>query len=247
MNSIKTIIVEDDIANHRRLKQLLEKYCENIQIVGVAETKEAAIKMIEVNSPDLVFLDIELPDGNGFEILNHFIPISFKIIFCTGHQEHAYQAIKFHAVDYLLKPVNITELINAVKFVPPIEMDDGYRNKIEGFRRQIIDPDKITLIDSAGFKVLETSEIIKLEANINYTDIYLVENRKLTYCKILKEFEDLLKFHKNFIRTHRSFIVNLDHVKSFSRQGIIKLTGEQVAHCGDSYKEEFLSHFIQPG
>ena len=113
-------------------------------------------------------------------------------------------------------------------------------------RSKPVNPDKIILMDSNGFMVLEPAEIIDIEANGNYTDIYLVGNRKLTYCKILREFAEFLKRHKNFIRSHRSFIVNLDHVKSFSRQGVIKLTEDHTAHCGDSFKEEFLSYFQQP-
>jgi len=245
MNKIKTIIVEDNKIDQKLLINALGKYCENVQIIDVAEKKEDAIAKIEASSPDLVILDVELPDGTGFDILNHFVPITFKIIFVTGHQEYAYQAIKFQTVDFLLKPLNVTELVQAVNTIPHTLINDRYRNKIEGFRRQILDPDKIVLMDSNGFMVLEPAEIIKLEANGNYTDIYLVGKRKLTYCKILREFSEFLSHHINFIRTHRSFIVNLDHVKSFSRQGVIKMTEDQSAHCGDSFKEEFLSYFKQ--
>jgi two-component system, LytTR family, response regulator len=243
MKEIKTIIVEDNMIDQRLLTNALNKYCENIHIVDVAVKKEEAIKKIAAVSPDLVILDIELPDGTGFDILNYFIPIPFKVIFVTGHQEYAYQAIKFHAIDFLLKPLHVPELINAVKSIPQNAINDRYQNKIENFRRQILDPEKIILMDSNGFLVLDPSEIVKVEANGNYSDIYLTNNRKLTYCKILREFEEFLKMHKNFMRTHRSFIINLHHVKSFSRQGVIKMTEENTAHCGDSFKEEFLSCF----
>jgi len=246
MTGIKTIIVEDNKIDQRLLTHALEKYCDDIRVLGIAENKEDAINLIEENSPDLVILDVELPDGTGFDILNFFIPVTFKIIFVTGHMEYAYKAFKFQAIDFLLKPLDVKELIKAIKAIPKGEVDDHYRSKIEGFRRQILDPDKILLMDSNGFLVLDPSEIIQIEANGNYTDIYLVGNRKLTYCKILREFEEFLKLHKNFIRTHRSFIVNLDHVKSFSRQGVIKMTEDHAAHCGDSFKEEFLSYFKQP-
>ncbi len=245
MHEIRTIIVEDNRIDQRVLKSALDQYCHNVTILGITEGKEEAIKLIEENSPDLVFLDIELPDGSGFDILNYFHPVNFKIIFVTGNQQYAYQAIKFHAIDFLLKPINVDELVNAVRSIPHVTVNDRYRNKIEGFRRQISDPDKVILSDSNGFLVLETLEVIKLEANGNYTDIFLVNNRKLTYCKILREFEAYLKNHKSFIRTHRSYIVNLDHVKSFSRQGTIKLTEEQSASCGDSFRDDFLSCFNQ--
>jgi two-component system LytT family response regulator len=246
MTVLKTIIVEDNKIDQKLLVHALEQHCEKVHIIGVADNKEKAIKMIEEHSPDLVFLDVQLPDGNGFDILNHFVPTTFKIIFVTGHQEYAYKAIKFQAVDFLVKPLNVDELIHAVKAIPHGVIDDRYKNKIEGFRRQILDPDKIILVDSNGFLVLDPAEIIKIEANGNYTDIYLAGKRKLTYCKILSEFEEFLRNHKNFIRTHRSFIINLDHVKSFSRQGVIKLTEDHSTHCGDSFKDEFLSYFKSP-
>ena len=103
--------------------------------------------------------------------------------------------------------------------------------------------DKITLADSFGFTILEKKEIIKLEANGNYTDIYLLGNRKLRYCRIIKEFEDILRPYESFKRTHRSYIVNLDHVKTFSNKGIIELTEDQIAYVGDSFKDEFISYF----
>jgi two-component system LytT family response regulator len=243
ITNFRTIIVEDNKMDQRLLTHALEQNCKDIQIIGIANNKESAINMIEKSSPDLVFLDIQLPDGDGFDILNHFVPLNFKLIFVTGHQEYAYQAIKFQAIDFLLKPLNVQELIKAVKSIPHVPVNDKYRTKIEGFRRQILDPEKIVLMDSNGFLVLEPDEIIDIEANGNYTDVHLVENRKLTYCKILREFAEFLRHHKNFIRTHRSFIVNLDHVKSFSRQGIIKMSEDHIAHCGDSFKDEFLSYF----
>jgi two-component system LytT family response regulator len=193
--------------------------------------------------PQLVFLDIELPDGNGFDILNQFTPVPFKVIFVTGHQEYAYEAIKFHAVDYLLKPVSIKELVEAVDTVISIGMNESYQRRIENVIHQISNPDKITLMDSNGFVVIEMREIIKLEANGNYTDIYLTSDRKLTYCRILKEFVDLLSNNPDFVRTHRSYLVHLAHVKSFTNQGIIKLSENNTAHLGDSFREKFMSYF----
>ncbi|MCX6251770.1 MAG: LytTR family transcriptional regulator DNA-binding domain-containing protein [Bacteroidetes bacterium] len=113
-------------------------------------------------------------------------------------------------------------------------------------QEKYLNPVKIILPDSNGFTILEKKEIIKLVANGNCTDIYLVGNRKLTYCMTLKEFDKLLKPYECFCRIHRSSIVNLDHVKAFSNEGIIELAEEQVAHCSDSIKEEFISYFKHP-
>jgi two-component system, LytTR family, response regulator len=243
MKKLNAVIVEDLPSNHKLLHSLLNTHCKEVNVVGVAETVRQAVLLIRQLDPRLVFLDIELPDGTGFDILNQFIPVPFKVIFVTGHQEYAYQAIKFHAVDFILKPISINELVEAVGIVTRIGIDGTYQTKIENVIRQLTNPDKITLMDSNGFVVIEVHEIIKLEANGNYTDLYLTGQRKLTYCRILKEFVDLLLTNPVFFRTHRSFLVNLNHVKSFNNQGVIKLTEDNTAHLGDSCREKFMTYF----
>ncbi len=244
MEKLNAVIVEDIPANQRLLRSLLTTYCHEVNITGMAKNVKEAVKVIREVDPQLVFLDIELPDGDGFDILKQFTPVPFKVIFVTGHQEYAYEAIKFHAVDFILKPVSIKELVAAVDTVIRNGMDESYQRRIENVIHQISNPEKITLMDSNGFVVIEAREIIKLEANGNYTDIYLVGDRKLTYCRILKEFVDLLSNNPDFVRTHRSYLVNLDHVKSFTNQGIIKLSENNTAHLGDSCREKFMSFFI---
>lgn len=243
MNKLNAVIVEDLPSNYQLLQSLLKAHCQEVNVVAVAENVKQAIKVIRQVEPHLVFLDIELPDGTGFDILNQFIPVPFKVIFVTGHQEYAYQAIKFHAVDFILKPISINELVEAVGTVVSNGIDGTYQMRIENVIHQLSNPDKITLMDSNGFVVIEIREIIKLEANGNYTDIYLTGQRKLTYCRILKEFSDLLKNHPDIFRTHRSYLVNLAHVKSFTNQGIIKLSEDNTAHLGDSCREKFISYF----
>ena len=245
MKKLNALIVEDEPSNHTLLKRLLKKHCQEVNVVAVAENVKEAVKAIRETDPQLVFLDIELPDGNGFDILSQFTPVPFNVIFVTGHQEYAYQAIKFHAVDFILKPISINELVKAVDTVISNGMDEMYQTRIENVIRQLSNPNKITLMDSNGFVVIEIREIIKLEASSNYTDIYLVGHRKLTYHRLLKEFVDLLRNHPDFFRTHRSFLVNLAHVKSFTNQGVIKLSEDNTAHLGDSCREKFKSYFNQ--
>jgi len=243
MKKLNAIIVEDLPSNQKLLHNLLKTHCPDVDIVAMAENVKDAVKVIREVDPQLVFLDIELPDGNGFDILNQFIPVPFKVIFVTGHQEYAYQAIKFHAADFILKPISINELVAATETVKNNGVDERYQTRIENVVRQLSNPDKITLMDSNGFVVIELAEIIKLEANGNYTDIYLTGQRKMTYCRILKEFVDLLQNNTEFFRTHRSYLVNLAHVKSFTNQGVIKLTDDNTAHLGDSCRERFMTYF----
>lgn len=243
METLKTIIVEDNLLNQKQLSRLIREYCPEIQLSGTASTVEEAVKSIHDHSPDLVFLDVELPDGTGFDVLNHFNPLPFKVIFFSGHLNYAYEAIKFHAVDFLCKPVKINDLINAVKIVTEKHLNEDYRLNLDIAKRQFEDPSRLILHEVSGFTIIETVEIIKLEANGNYTDLYLTGGRKLTYCRILKDFEELLESHSNFMRVHKSFLINLNHVKSYSRQGEIKLTEEVTANLGDKYRNRFKEYF----
>lgn len=244
MEKLNAVIVEDVISNPVLVQNLLRTCCQEVNIAAVAENVKDAVKVIGEIAPQVVFCDIELPDGSGFDILEHFIPLPFKVIFISGKREHAYRAIKYHPVDFILRPIRIDELIYAVNAVTSTGKDEKARTRIENVNPQVSYPNKIALMDSTGgYVVVEPGEIIKLEANGNDTDIYLVGNRKLTYSRLLKEFADLLESHLEFIRTHRSYLVNITHVKSCSKQGIIKLSEDHTAHLGDSYRKEFLSCF----
>jgi len=244
MEKIKTFIVDDVLSNRDRLKELLVAYCPLVEVCGSANSVASAVELIGAHKPDLVFLDVELPDGSGFDILQFFQPVPFRVIFFTGHLEYAFQAIKFHAADYLLKPVVPKELIEAVDLAARQILDGNYSKKLESTRQQIIYPDKLIIPDSGGFQAVDDNEIIMFEADGNYTHLYLTGNRKMTCCRILKDFHELLKGRGHFIRSHKSYIVNLNHVKSYSHQGIIKLTEGLTANLGNTYREDFLVHFL---
>jgi len=243
MGKLNAVIVEDNTANPVLLQNLLKTYCQDVNIAAVAENIEEAVKVIAEVAPHVVFCDIDLPDGNGFDILDHFKPLPFKVIIISGNQEYAYKAIKYHPVDFILKPIRINELVYAVNAVTRSGKKENVRTRSENVNGTVSYPDKITLLDSTGHVVIETREIIKLEANRNYTDVYLVGNRKMTFCRLLKEFVDLLESHPEFVRTHRSHLVNITQVKSCSKQGLIKLTEDRTAQLGNSYRKKFLSCF----
>jgi two-component system LytT family response regulator len=244
MEPLKTIIIEDNLLNQKQLSRLIREYCPEVQVLATASTVEEAVSSIRDHSPDFIFLDVILPDGNGFDVLNYFNPMPFKVIFVSGHIKYAYEAIKFHAVDFLSKPVKIQDLIDAVKLIAEKDLNDAYRLSIDHAKRQFEDPSRMILHEVSGFTVIETDEIIKLEANGNYTDFYLTGGRKLTYCRILKDFEVLLQSHSNFMRVHKSFLINLNHVRSYSKQGEIKLTDEATANLGDKYRNRFKAYFF---
>ena len=243
MKTIEALIVEDNPENQLFLSYLLGKHCPSVHVIGVVATVKDAIQNISDLSPDLVFLDVELSDGSGFDVLTYFQPLPFKVIFVTGHLDYAYQVIKFNAVDFLFKPVTAPDLIEAVKRVSQKELTEAYQERPEGARLQFENPSRLILREVSGFTIIETSEIIKLEASGNYTDVYLTGMRKHTYCRILKEFVKLLEAHPNFMRVHKSFFINLDHVISYSKQGEIKLIENLTAQVGDTFKKKFLAHF----
>ncbi len=240
---IRSLIVEDNPDNSDRLMHLVDEYCPDLEIVGTAGTVESGINAIRELKPQLVFLDVELTDGTGFDVLKFFNPVNFKVIFFTAHLKYAYQAIKFNAVDYLAKPVSIAGLREAVTRVMATLPDDEYRIRIENARLQYNDPSRIIVPDAGGFFIIDAADIIKLEADQTYTHFFLTDRRKHTCHRLLKSFEDLLSIHPNFMRVHRSHLINLNHVRAYSTQGVIKLTDGLTSPLGDSYRERFEGYF----
>jgi two-component system LytT family response regulator len=203
-------------------------------------------KSIKKYSPDVVFLDIEMADGKGFDLLSMFGRIDFKIVFVTAYSEYAVKAFRFNAIDYLLKPVRIDELKEAVEKVKSArEISPGIVNLvslISNFRNGSSPVPTIVIPHLKGFEVLKIAEIIMCQADGYCTNFYLTGNRKVISSKNLKYFDEMLEDH-NIIRVHHSFIVNLNHVSGYTRQGEINLTEGLKASLGDSYKNDFMRRF----
>ncbi len=240
---LKTAIIEGNQEHLAELLHALKGHEKDLAITGMASKFGEALSLVRKNSPDLVFMSADLKECSNSEMQVFVASLSAKVIMTGSEKSDAYKAMKTHANDFILYPIDAQELSETLDCVLKRPDHSLIMNHQGDINSSLGESMKIALIDSSGFHILETSEIIKLEAHSNYTDIYLVGNRKLTYCKMLKEFEGMFRQFSHLMRTHRSFIVNLDHVTSFSRQGIIKLTEDQTAHCGDSYKENFLHYF----
>lgn len=214
---MKVLIIEDEEQSISALRSEIALNCPNIEIVGVAKTVSEGILMIESLQPELIFLDIQLSDGIGFDILTHFQDkIDFKVIFTTAYSQYAIKAIKFSALDYLLKPIDAEELKTAVDkaFKAP---QDELTTKIETLiRNQVESParKKIVLATSDGVSVFEVDSILKCSAESNYTCVYFTNGKKMLFSKTLKEFEELL-CNSGFERIHNSHIINLNHLSSF--------------------------------
>lgn len=214
---MKTLIIEDEDQSISALVADIKMYCKSLEIVGVAKTVKEAIAKIKSLHPELIFLDIQLSDGLGFEVLSAFSETQFKVIFTTAYSQYAIKAIKFSALDYLLKPIDSAELIEAVKKATKSNPKDA-KLKIETIlsnqKENMISRKKIALQTQQGFQVIELDLILRCTAESNYTCVYFAGGRKMLFSKTLKDFEDLL-CHNGFERIHHSHIINLNHLTSF--------------------------------
>ena len=220
--TIRAIIIDDEAKSRKLLKNLLDSYCEDVDVVGEADSVRTGLAAIKDQNPDLVFLDILLKDENGFDILKKIDSINFEIIFTTAHNEYAIKAIRVSALDYLLKPLVIGELTQAVEKVRK-KMEYNYadktneplRNFIENQRSLNKNVHKIGVPTLTGLDFIQIEDIILCKADGNYTHINL-KNKDIVVTRTLKEFEELLSDY-NFLRIHRSYLINLDHILKYNR------------------------------
>jgi two-component system LytT family response regulator len=242
---IKTLIVDDEVNNRENLHALLKEYCKDVQVVGLADSVDSAYKIIKSQKPDLVFLDIKMPEKDGFKLLESLNEINFEVIIVTAYNQYAIQAIKFCAIDYLLKPIDIIELSNAVDLVSR-RMDQKKEN--EGLKQLINHLNnkkrstKIGLASQDKVDFVETSQIIRCEADNNYTHIFLDNQKKMTISKTLKEFEELLSDY-GFIRLHQSHLVNSAFIQSYYKNdgGYIKLNDGTTIPISRTKKNEIIA------
>lgn len=241
---IKSIIVDDEKIARDVLRNYLTKYCPQVEILAEAENIKEAVPLIENLQPQLVFLDVEMPFGNAFDVLEATKHIHYETIFITAFSEYSLKALNLSASYYILKPIDIKELIVAVnKVSETVEKQEEFsRNKIllENLKQK---PEKqqIILPTLQGFDVAKIDEILRLQADGNFTQIYLKDGSKKMVCRFLKHFDDLLGFP--FVRVHRSHIINFNAVKSYHKNGEIILQDGTEIEVSGTYKENFLKLF----
>lgn len=230
---INCLIIDDEIHGRNNLKKLIETNCPNVNISGCAENISEGIKLINEQEPQLLFLDIEMPDGKGFDLLQKCENLSFEVIFVTAYDHYAINAIKFSAIDYILKPIDELQLIKAVnKALHQIELkaeNKRLRNLVANQSLQQQNQ-RIALPFVDAIEFIEVKHIIHLEAEGSYTKFHLSDGIQHLVSGSLKEFEEMLRSHL-FIRTHQAHLVNSDYIKSFVKTdgGYLKLnTGEMV-------------------
>lgn len=222
---IKALIVDDEQKACSILKTLLERSAPEITAIEVVHNAMDAYFKIKEWKPDLVFLDIQMPFMNGFDLLNKLEEINFDVVFTTAFNQYAIQAIRFSALDYLLKPIDVDELTNAVhrfmqrrNSVAPNNLQ--YQNLVSNLAAQKNDDFTLAIHGNQGMQFLKINEIIRLEGDRNYTMFFLSGDRKHLASKTLKEYEELLN-DKGFVRIHKSHLVNSNFVESLSQDGIV--------------------------
>ncbi len=241
--TLRTIIVEDEANSREILRNYIQKYCTEVAIAGEAANIQEGLELIKKFDPDLVFLDVEMPFGNAFDLLDKVPDRNFETVFVTAYNQYAMDALNSHAAYYLMKPINIDELIKAVDYVKEIrEKEDALEDRILKPKLNKVDG-KITLPQQDGFQVLKVSDILFCKADDNYTEIYL-ENKKLLVSKTLKYFENALSDFA-FARIHKSYLVNVNEIVKYNKGkggSVIVSNGKELL-VSASRKKQLLSYF----
>lgn len=216
---LTAIIVDDEQSGRENLAGLLRTHLPGILVLAEARSVADAINLIEKHAPLLVFLDIEMPGGNGFRLLEHFRDFPFEVIFVTAYDNYAIRAIRFSAADYILKPINVNELISAVEKVELRIRQKSENERIRQLYYNVNHPQnpKIGLPSNDGIEFAEVKNIIRCQGESNYTKLFFVHRKPLLVARTLVDFEELLAEH-GFLRVHKTHLVNLSKVKAMLRK-----------------------------
>lgn len=248
IKKLKAIIVEDEEVSRETLRNYLQKYCPDVDLVAEAENIKEGITAINRFHPDVVFLDVEMPYGNAFDLLEQIEDITFETVFVTAYSNYAIQALNFSAAYYILKPVDIEELIKAVEKIK----ESVSKNKelihtkvlIENIKIENKQLQKIVLPLLDGFEVLRVNEIIRCEADDNFTRFYLTNGRKILICRTLKFYENLLENY-DFIRVHKSHLINFQYILQYKKGkgGQVIMTDGAAVNISPNRKESLMAKF----
>lgn len=243
---IKAVIIDDEITTRELIAVTIEAYCPNVTVVGEAEDVKSGVASINEYDPDLILLDIKMPDGSGFDLIRHFDKPDFKIIFISGYMEYAIKGYKCGAIDYILKPVDTEELALAInKADDIIRMEEKLRfRSLEENLKALQKTDKIILKTSDKIHLVNTSEIIRIEADGNYSTLYIDDGRKVVVSTAIKEYEESL-VDKGFHRIHKSHIININKLSYFDKtdSGDVVMADGSVVPVASRKKEMLLNLF----
>ncbi|RPE12029.1 response regulator [Chitinophaga lutea] len=247
---INAVVIDDEHYASRALVTLLQKHCPDVTVTAVCNNAREAVRLIRDTRPQLVFLDIEMPYLNGFEVLEMLAPVSFDCIFTTSYDQYAIKAIRFSALDYLLKPVDPEELKSAVGRVTG-KQSNSLQQQMELLLSRFQQPqtlmNRIALPTLEGLQIVPVDSILYCTSQSNYTIFTLTGNQKLTISRTLKEVAEMLEEHQ-FLRVHHSYLVNLHEVRKYNRGegGSLLMSDGAAIDVSRSRKEELLRK-LQPG
>jgi two-component system LytT family response regulator len=245
---IRAILVDDEAHCLDTLQMLIAEHCPEIQIVAQCRSAKTAIEAIEKLKPSVVFLDIEMPFMNGFEMLEKLNEISFALIFTTSYDQYAIKAIHFSALDYLLKPIDAKDLKAAVKKIQSqkaLPSPEQFQMLLQQIHKVGKEMTKIAVPTSDGFELISADQIMRCEADDSYTHLFLKNKSKVTACRSLKEIESQLQEFSFFIRVHHSYIINLNEVTRYIRGegGYVVMSDGSSVTVSRSRKESLMKFF----
>lgn len=247
MNTIKALIIDDELNARSLLRNFIENHCPKVEIIADAEDVKSAVKIINKNQIDLVFLDVEMPIENGFSLFDYFNKPSFETIFCTAYSQYAIKAFEVSAVDYILKPIGISKLKEAVEKVCEKLNRNLQRTNIDVLKENLAENKikKIGVQIGDGIVFMDLNDILYFEADGSYTTIHRKNGKDLVVKKI-KHFEDLLSSDTRFFRIHRSYFVNITLIKKYSKKDGLSVTYDDkvLLPISREKKEEF-EEFMQ--
>ena len=247
---LKALVVDDEARARGILVELLKEFCPQFTTIEVAQDVPSAVKIIQKIQPNVVFLDIEMPQYNGFQLFDFLEEVTFVVIFTTAYSEYALRAFEVSAIDYLLKPLQIEKMLKAVeKAEKQLENNNFLKENLAVLTENLKENEmsRVALPIGNGFEFIEVISIVYLKAEGAYTEVMLVGGRKIFVSKNLKSFENILT-HTFFFRPHRSYIINLNRVKQFLRRDggyIVMDTGEEIGISKEK-RELFLSVYQIP-
>jgi two-component system, LytTR family, response regulator len=245
---LKAVIIDDEAKARRILTAFIEEYCPNVTIADTAPDVVQGVKLVQRAKPDIVFLDIEMPGYNGFQLLEFFDEIDFEVIFVTANNEFALKAFQVSAVDYLLKPLQINQLIKAIEKVEKIRGNSLIKERLQTLKTNMEEQQikKIVVPVSDGSLFIDIREITHLKAEGSYVNIFLKDGNKILVSKNIKDYETQLGISEGFFRTHRSFLINARHVKSLTADGTeATLANDQTISIARERKQEFAAFLRQ--
>ena len=229
----KILIIDDENRTRDLIAKMIDSFGFDVETIPEGESVQSGIKAIETHNPDIVFIDIQMPDGTGFDVIRSIENKKFEVIFITAHEEFAIKAIKFSALDYLLKPVDTSELKAALeKALAVIEENNNGYSQFDALQKNIIPNEKRRLVlkTQQSVHVVELDQIIRCEADRNYTSFFLLDDKKILVSKTLKEYEMLLSGY-NFLRVQQSHLINISYVDRYDKKNggaVVMKNGAEV-------------------